>query len=87
MTTATKTARRQSLRQALTQVRSGKIRVTRCGLDGCPVGGWGETRQAMDRIQAELPHRSLRTYTLTEIVDALYTVDGADRYRLRAEVR
>ncbi len=72
---------RQSLRQTVSLVRSGRLRVD--GLAGCPVGGWAETAQAMRRIEDELPHRSQRSYTLAQIVDALYAVDHADRYRPR----
>ena len=83
MTTRTKTARRESLRQRLTIIaRTG----LRCGLAGCPVGGWGETDQAMRRLEEDLPRRSERTYSLADVVSALYYVDHADRYRVREEV-
>lgn len=52
-------------------------------LDGCPVGGWGETQQAFQRLEDDLPLRSMRAYTIAEFVAAAYTVDHADRYRTR----
>ena len=50
-------------------------------LDGCPVGGWGETRQALIRIDEETPRD--RKYTLRELLDAVMQTTG-DRYRWRA---
>lgn len=76
---------RQSLAQAVTLIRSGKgMRdVARCGLSGCPVGGWPETRQAMRRISEALPASDRRSYTVAQLVDAIYVVDAADRYQWR----
>ena len=74
-------ARKQGLRGALQAIRRGKLDITRCGLAGCPVGGWPETRQAMSRIEDELPRD--RTYTVQQIVDAVYTEDHAGRWQLR----
>jgi hypothetical protein len=53
------------------------------GLTGCPVGGWGETRQAYRRLLDELPRRSERSYTVDELVAKSLRVDSADRYRWR----
>lgn len=78
--------RRQSLATALksqTVIRAAKA----CGLAGCPVGGWPETQQAMRRLEDALPGHWARSYEPAEIVDALFDVDAADRYRLRGEVR
>ncbi len=52
-------------------------------LIGCPVGGWAETTQAMQRIDDELPRREERAYTRNGLIDAALTVDQADRYRWR----
>lgn len=75
---------KQSLAQAKHLVASRKSRAfgrAASYLDGLPVGGWGETEQAMRQIVEELPHRSERAYTVTEFVSAVYTVDTACRYR------
>jgi hypothetical protein len=72
--------RKQTLKQAVAAVRAGKI-VLRCGLDGCPVGGWPETEQAKLRLAEELPRRSERSYSVDDLISALYVVDFAGRYR------
>lgn len=80
------TTRRQSIRAALqsqTVIRAAKT----CGLAGCPVGSWPETQQAMRRLEDALPGHWARSYEPAEIVAALFEVDGADRYRVRGEVR
>jgi hypothetical protein len=59
--------------------------VRSCGLVGCPEGGWGETQQAMRRIQEELPFRDERLFTVREVIDALYLVDKSDRYQLKED--
>lgn len=53
------------------------------GLVGCPVGGWGETDQAMRRIADELPIKSARNYVVRDLVEAAMVVDHADRYQWR----
>lgn len=80
---------KQSLKQAVKLVRTGKglHGVTRCGLDGCPVGGWPETQQALHCMVDELPHREERSYTVHDLIAELYDVDHADRYRYRASER
>ena len=75
-------ARKETLRQAVHLARSGR-RAVRCGLTGCPVGGWPETAQAMRRLADELPRE--RRYTVAQLVDALYCVDFAGRYCWREE--
>lgn len=52
-------------------------RIRRCGLDGCPQGGWPETAQAIRRIDDEIP----RGVGVGDVIDALYRVDHAGRYR------
>lgn len=76
---------KQSLKQALRLTRIPGTDMARAAhaLDGCPVGGWGETDQAYRRIREYLPRRSERDYSLDEFVDAAYTIDHADRYRPR----
>jgi hypothetical protein len=73
---------KQSLTQALALFRSGKglQGITRCGLAGCPVGGWPETEQAKRRIADELPPRAMRSYTVDDVVGELYSVNHANRY-------
>jgi len=79
MTTKTK---RESLKTRLAIIR--RAGGPRCGLDGCPVGGWGETQQALRQLAEDLPLKSERTYSVQQVVDALYDVDSAGRYRVRA---
>lgn len=53
-------------------------------LHGCPVGAWGETEQAKRAIAAELPPLGLRRYHVFALIDALFVIDAADRYRRKA---
>ena len=50
-------------------------------LEGCPVGCWPETEQAKRAIAAELPILALRRFHVFHLIDALFVVDAADRYR------
>lgn len=77
--------KKQSLKQALFLAHSGKSGAFRCGLDGCPVGGWGDTQQAKARLAEALPPREQRAYTVAEFIDAAYDVDHADRYRVKVK--
>jgi hypothetical protein len=52
-------------------------------LNGCPVGGWGETAQAMRQLAEELPFKADRSYTVNDFVDAAYEVNHAGRYQSR----
>ena len=81
------TTKKQTLAQAVALVRTsrGLHDVTRCGLGGCPVGGWPETEQAIGRIEEALPLRSERSYTVDNIIGALYEIDHAGRYRYRID--
>lgn len=72
--------RRESLKQRLRIIERDGLS---CGLDGCPVGSWPETQQAMRALADELPHRTERTYILSDVIDALYVEDHAGRYRVR----
>ena len=74
--------KRETLNQRLAIIRRDGIG---CGLDGCPVGGWPETRQALLRLSDDLPRREHRNYDLYQLVDALYVVNDADRYEWREE--
>ena len=71
------TTRKQTIKTALTKP---VIRRALNGLVGCPVGGWGETQQAMRRIVDELPHRQDRAYHVDDLVAAALVVNHADRY-------
>lgn len=79
--------RKQSLAQAIRLVRSGRglHGVTRCGLAGCPVGGWPETVQAISRMDDELPFRAERSYTVYDLIEALYEEDHTGRYVYRGD--
>jgi hypothetical protein len=76
--------RRESLKQALKIIATGR-RNSVWALVGCPDGGWGETMQAWRRVGDDLPHRTERSYTVVQLVEALYVLDHADRYRPREE--
>lgn len=68
----------QTLTQALHLATTGKsAALTRAAnyLIGLPEGGWPETMQARERILAELPIRSERSYTLSEWIAAAYRVE------------
>lgn len=81
--------RREGLAVCLRELRAGRrphLARALVALAGCPVGGWGETGQAMRRVADALPFRADRTYTLDDLVDAVMTVDAADRWRLSVEV-
>lgn len=77
---------KQTLKEAVHLAGTGKSRdLARAALalHGKPVGGWGETAQAMRDISEALPLRSLRAYSLEEFIGAVYEVDGSDRYRTK----
>ena len=66
-------------------VRDREIRIALNGIVGCPVGGWGETRQAVDRLRDAIPIRQYRAYTIAELIDHALCLDHADRYQWRVE--
>ncbi len=72
--------RRESLKQRLKIIERDGLR---CGLDGCPVGGWPETQEAIRQLADVLPARDKRDYSVYDVISSLYRVDGADRYRVR----
>lgn len=77
-------SRRESLAACLRALRAGRrphLARALVALAGCPVGGWGETDQAMRRVADALPFRADRTYTLDGLLDATMRVDTADRWR------
>jgi hypothetical protein len=79
---------KQTLSQAIHVAYSAKSRELARAisfLDGCPVGGWGETTQARTMIAGALPLRGERRYTIEQFIVSAYSVDHADRYRTRAE--
>jgi hypothetical protein len=76
--------RNQSLAGGVRLFHAGRLGAAhRCGLDGCPVGGWPETEQAIRRLADELP--AARSYSTSALIDAVYLVDHAGRYRTRTE--
>jgi hypothetical protein len=77
--------KKESLNQRIAKIRKGEFTL-RCGLDGCPEGGWPETQQAISRLAEDLPHRSERSYTTSELIGAVYEIDHAGRYRIRGGV-
>lgn len=74
--------KRETLHQRLAIIRRDGLR---CGLGGCPLGGWPETRQALLRLEDDLPRREHRDYTIWQLVDSLYVVNDAGRYEWREE--
>jgi hypothetical protein len=87
MTTETTTTRdcRQTLRTAVRHARKeGHPLCTAInGLVGCPVGGWGETDQAMRAVREELPSRAERRYTLGDLIAAVVEEGLDGRYQRR----
>lgn len=67
-----------AVHRMIAAARHSGLRSAILGLDGCPVGGWAETAQAMSRIRDELPEG----YRLSDVLRALTTLDHADRYRV-----
>ena len=77
---------KQNLKTALTLATKGvrPYSFLSTALDGCPVGGWPQTEQAMRLIADELPAAAARDYTINQFVDAAYEIDrSTDRYRTR----
>jgi hypothetical protein len=73
-------SRRESLRDRLRIIeRDGLLG----GLGGLPVGDWPETRQAKSRMIDGLPNRCDRTYTIGDLIDALYIETASGRYARR----
>ena len=77
--------RRQTLHTAIRHAGETGHPVCRAinGLDGCPVGGWGETDQAWRALLEALPRREERAYGASALVAAVLTEDHAGRYRRR----
>jgi hypothetical protein len=84
-TTATTRDRRQTLRTAVRHARTEGHPLCRAvnGLVGCPVGGWGETSQAMGRVREELPHRTERRYTVFDLIGRVLEEGPSGRYQRR----
>jgi hypothetical protein len=80
MTTPTKKPRKVSMSRALSWCG---VQQALGGLDGCPVGGWGETDQAMRRLREELPSRQDRDWTLGDLVASEMEEDSTGRWRWR----
>ena len=83
--TTTTRDRRQTLRTAVRHARQEGHPLCRAinGMVGLPVGGWGETDQAMRAVREELPFRGERRYTLGEIISAVLEEAPNGRYRRR----
>lgn len=75
--------RKISLKDWLRSEKNQEL-VRKCGLAGCPVGGWPQTAQAIRRIQDEIPHSEQRTFSVYSVINALYRVEN-DRYVLRED--
>ena len=74
----------ENLKTRLTKIRRGDHSTLGAwSLIGCPSGGWGETAQARQQVADTLPARSDRSYTVTDLISALYVLDHADRYQPR----
>lgn len=78
---------KETLKQALYLARrmERSYAIAANALDGCPVGGWGETQRARSLISEVLTLE--REYTIEEFVDAAYTIDTTDRYRTKAYIK
>jgi hypothetical protein len=74
--------RRETLQRRMAIIARDGLR---CGLAGCPVGGWGETRQAVARLRDELPDRSDRSYTVWDVIAVCYRLSHSGRYQWRGE--
>lgn len=72
----------QTLKEAIRLVESGNTHMVRAAtaLNGCPVGGWGETTQAWNQMTDYLPRKDRRAYTARDFVIAVYDVTLSDRY-------
>lgn len=79
----------QTLTQAIFVARKPGTCLHRAinGLVGCPIGGWGETDQARRRVVDELPRRSERDWTASQLIEAVLDEDYAGRYAWREDVR
>lgn len=78
--------KKQSLTAAVMSALTGRSDVLRCGLEGLPnLFSEGKTEQALLRIYDKVPRFSARSYSVDQLVAALYYLDAADRYRLRPE--
>jgi len=85
ITETTTRDRRQTLRTAVRHARKEGHPLCRAinGLVGCPVGGWGETDQAMRQVREELPFRAERRYTLGDLIAAVVEEGLDGRYQRR----
>lgn len=80
--TTTDTTTIQSLAEAIAEVQAGRLQVHRAGLDGCRA--WSSQGDAVLHAVIEmLPPFESRSYIAIDLVNALYYVDGARRYRRR----
>jgi hypothetical protein len=78
---------KQTLVQAIYLAFSGRdheLQMALGLLTGCPVGAWGETRQARLQVAGQLPPRRARAYTLDDFIDAAWVVSQSGRYQLRS---
>lgn len=84
-TTTTTRDKRQTLRTAVRHARKEGHPLCRAieQLVGCPVGGWGETDQAMRQVREELPFRAERRYTLGDLIAAVVEEGPSGRYQRR----
>lgn len=71
----------QTLEQAKMLAESGKsesLRRAAWAMHGRPVGAWGDTAQARQNLVADLPARSQRSYSASELIEAMYDIRNAD---------
>ena len=74
----------ESIKTRIAKIRRGdRATIGTWSLIGCPSGGWGETAQARQQVADTLPARSDRSYTVSELISALYVLDHAGRYQPR----
>lgn len=79
------TTRKQSLRAAVRAIQTGAMQI-HGGLDGLPVGGWPETQQAVRQLEESIPGPWARSYTVEQIIDAVWATDASGRFVRRGEV-
>ena len=59
-----------AIQSLATALKSSEVRRGLSQLVGCPVGNCGQTEQAARNLYDYIPCRSLRAYTVQELIDA-----------------
>lgn len=72
--------KKETLKSALNIFRSGRG-YCRSGLAGLPVAD-ARADQAIAQLKNDLPLREFRAYSVSQFIDAAYTVDPQGRYQI-----